>query len=243
MAARNRGVLPLQRDFDPNALRKIKHTITKTIGNEPTKTSIEISVLSIGASRMELISFITEFNRAAKIMKWIDAAALFLKFQMHLQVQDLDVWNTIIGQTQMNLIDFTASQDSFKRSRFMGDSYEQQVKFLKSIKKPKDIEPSLFNALLSYHNLLLRELPGVPAVAADASLSAPKIRQEKFEDASKTTSNTSLQELQDYMQTQSDRDSAKSLAPDKFPKKGNRNNGSYGNNNHNHEGRNQGDRN
>ena len=154
----------------------------------------------------------------------------------------------------MNLTDFKASQDSFKRSRFMGDSYEQQVKFLKSIKKPKDIEPSLFNVLLSYHNLLLRELPGAPAEAAEASLSASEIQriflrsmptswQENFEDASKTTANTSLQELQDYMQTQSDRDSAKSLAPDKFPKKGNGNNGSYGNNNHNHEGRNQGDRN
>jgi hypothetical protein len=66
MAARNRVVLPLQRDFDSSKFDKVKHSFTRTINNISSKTQVEIPRLSIRASWMELVSFITEFRRSAK---------------------------------------------------------------------------------------------------------------------------------------------------------------------------------
>jgi hypothetical protein len=37
MAARNRGVLPLQQDFDSTKLDKDKHSVTRTIGAKSLK--------------------------------------------------------------------------------------------------------------------------------------------------------------------------------------------------------------
>jgi hypothetical protein len=70
MAARNHGVLPLQRDFDSTKLDKVKHSVTRTVGAESSKTQVEIPKLTIGASWMELISFLTEFRRSSITVRW-----------------------------------------------------------------------------------------------------------------------------------------------------------------------------
>jgi hypothetical protein len=75
----------------------------------------------------------------------------------------------------------------------------------------------MFNALLLLHNVLLKELPGAPSNEAEAQFNPPKMHkmflhampiawQDKSSDASKTTHNLIMLELQDYMQSQSETD-------------------------------------
>jgi hypothetical protein len=103
-----------------------------------------------------------------------------------------------------------------KTSKFLDDSYDKQVEFLHTAKKPVDLKPTMFfNALPSFHNVMLAELPGVPQEAANAMFSPTAMQclylhamsvawQEKCEEASKTMHNsTMLVEIQDYMQHQS----------------------------------------
>ena len=70
MAVRIKGVLPLLRDFDPSTLSKVKHSITKTTGSDSVKTQVTIPQLSIGASQMEPLSFLSDFKWSATIVKW-----------------------------------------------------------------------------------------------------------------------------------------------------------------------------
>jgi hypothetical protein len=163
MAARNCGVLPLQRDFDASKFDKVKHSVTHSINNVSSKTQVEIPKLSIGASRMELISFITEFRRSATTMRWTNGPILFETFPMHLQVSDLDTWNIIILNAAQTVVSFGVCLDSLKRSKFLEDAYDKQVTFLRLIKKPVEMEPSAFAPLLLYHNILMAELPGAPS--------------------------------------------------------------------------------
>jgi hypothetical protein len=104
-------------------------------------------------------------------MRWIAGPVLFEKFPMHLQVSNLDTWNILSVSAPQTVVGFNDSLDSLKRSKFLDDAYDRQVDFLCLNKKPKDVEPSAFNAMLNYHNIILAELPGAPPAAPDAMLS------------------------------------------------------------------------
>ena len=177
MATRNCGVLPLQWDFDSTKLDKVKHSVTHTVGTDASKTQVEIPKLSVGATRMELISFCTEFRHSAQIMRWTTGPILFKKFPMHLQVSDLDNWNILSGNSPNTVAGFNTCLDLLKHSKFLDDAYDRQVDFLRLIKKPKDVEPSAFNAMLNHHNILLAELPGAPAPAATAMFNDAEMRR------------------------------------------------------------------
>jgi hypothetical protein len=163
MTARNSGVLSLQRDFNPTKLDRVKHSVARTLGNGSSKTSVEIPKLSIGASRMELISFLTEFRCSDDMMLWTTGpAGLYKKFTIHLQVTDLDAWNIFTTNMPQTVVGLHRCIKSLKTSRFLDNSYDKQVEFLRSIKKPRDLEPRALNALLSFHNVMLADLPGAP---------------------------------------------------------------------------------
>ena len=120
---------------------------------------------------MELLSFLAEFRRSATTMRWTNGPILFEKFPMHLQVSDLDSWNIIILNASITVHGFNACLTSLKRSKFLEDAYDWQIDFLRLIKKPPEMEPTAFIALLLFHNILLAELPGAPLDTAEAQFS------------------------------------------------------------------------
>jgi hypothetical protein len=63
------------------------------------------------------------------------------------------------------------SVESLKTSKFVENSYDKQVEFLCTVKKPRDLEPAICNALLSFHNSMLAQLPVAPQDAANAVFS------------------------------------------------------------------------
>jgi hypothetical protein len=217
MAVRIKGVLPLLRDFDPSTLSKVKHSITKTTGSDSVKTQVTIPQLSIGASQMEPLSFLSDFKRSATIVKWKTGPLLFEKFPMDLQAIHLDTWNLLSANSSQTVPGFTACVDSIKHFKFLDDSYEKQFEFPWLIKKPKNLQPITFSVLLSsYHNALIPELPGAPSYPAEAMFSNAELKclflhsmpitwQNKFEDVSKTTHNSTLIEIVDYMYRQAEK--------------------------------------
>jgi hypothetical protein len=101
MAARSRGVLPLQRDFDSTKFDKVKHSVTHPINNASSKTQVEIPKPSIGASRMEPISFITKFRRSATTMRWTNGPILFEKFPMRISRSQILTPGILLSSTQL----------------------------------------------------------------------------------------------------------------------------------------------
>jgi hypothetical protein len=202
-------VLPLQQDFTSSTLTKTKHSITRTIKNESSKTQVEIRNLSIGASRMELLCFLLDFHHSAATMHWTTGPMLFGKFPMHLQATDLDTWTLAAKPVVHTIVNFHQCIHSIGRTKNLNDSYDHQIEFLQSLQKPSKLDPSMFNALLLLHNLLLKELPGAPQAKAQFAYSSqnapiflhamPIAWKDKFADASKTTHDLMMLKLQDYM--------------------------------------------
>ena len=218
-------MLPLERDFIASSLTRTKHSITRTVNNESSKTTVQIPNLSIGASTMELLCFLREFNRASTIMRWSTGPALFEKFPMHLQGTDLDIWLSTAKPFTETIANFHLCVYRLKQTQFLDDSYNRHLDFLPALHLPKDFDPSRFSALLAFHNLLLSELPGAPSTLSDAQLSSSELKrvylhampspwQEKFSDACKTTSNSTILDIQDYMQRQYDKRIPPEIQPD-----------------------------
>jgi hypothetical protein len=225
LTERNHGVLPLERDFVASSLTRTKHSITRTVKDESSKTTVQIPNLSIGASRMELLCFLQEFNRASTIMGWSTGPIIFEKFPMHLQGTDLDIWLSTAKPFIETVANFHLCVYRLKRTKFLDDSYNRHLDFLRAIRLPKDFDPSRFSALLAFHNLLLSELPGAPSTASEAQLSSSELKrvyllampyawQEKFSDACKTTSNSTILDMQDYMQRQYNKYTPPEIKPD-----------------------------
>jgi hypothetical protein len=213
LTERNHGVLQLERDFDNSSLTRTKHSITRTVKDESSKTTVQIPNLSIGASRMELLGFLQEFNRASTIMRWSTGPVIFEKIPMHLQGTDLDIWLSTAKSFTETVANFHLCVYRLKRTKFLDGSYNRHLDFLRAICLPKDFDPSRFSAVLAFHNLLLSELPGARSTASEAQLSSSELKrvyllampyawQEKFSDACKTTSNSTILDTQDYMQRQ-----------------------------------------
>jgi hypothetical protein len=160
---------------------------------------------------MELLCFLQEFNRASTIMRWSTGPVIFEKNSMHPQGTDLDIWLSTAKPFTKTFANFHLCVYHLKQTKFLDNSYNGHLYFLRAIRLPKDFDPSCFSALLAFHNLLLSELSGAPSTASEAQLSSLELKriyllampyawQEKFSVACKTTSNSTILDMQDYMQ-------------------------------------------
>jgi hypothetical protein len=154
MAARNHGNLPLQRDADSSKFDTVKHSVTPTINYISSKTQAEIPKLSIRASRMEQLYFITEFSRSAKTMRWTIGPILYEKFPMHIQVSDLDTWNILIINAARLVLQHALLLS--RKASFMKMPMTGRSTFYVSSRNPRKW------SLQHSHNILLAELPGAP---------------------------------------------------------------------------------
>jgi hypothetical protein len=130
---------------------------------------------------------------------------------MHLQATDLDTWILAAKPVAHTIVNFHQCIHSLKRTKNLNDSYDHQIEFLQSLQKPSKLDPSMFNALLLLHSMLLKELPGAPSNEAEAQFAyssqnapiflhaMPIAWKDKFADASKTTHDLMMLKLQDYM--------------------------------------------
>ena len=105
-STRSSKVIPLKPDFDAKKLEKIKHTVSRTVNDQMKKVKMEIPKLSVGALHMEMLHFISQFQRSSCIMRWTKGPQLFEKFELHLQAVNDNTWTLQIAQINQNVNNF-----------------------------------------------------------------------------------------------------------------------------------------
>ena len=230
-AVSNQQVLPLKIDFDPKSLERVKHTRQTTdANNNVTKTSVEVPKLSPGASKSEMLYFFGQFKRASRTMGWTTGPVLFEKLEMHLDGSELSDWSRIVDGMNHTVANFNACRENFIGEHFTDTSYDDHIAHLRCIRKPADMTPQEFLRCIKTHNMFLPSLPGAPDDHAELTepeirriylAAMPKMWQGKFEDANMTAANSTLVEIQDYMEKQANKDP---FDPNRKSGKNNRNN-------------------
>ncbi len=160
-------VIPLKPDFDLSKVTKIKHTKEVTDPNGGTeKTTIYIPQLPEDATPYQQLSFFSEFQDAIEIMEWTTGATKFSKIGQHFQgIHRSNCVSAIsdIGNGRSNAA-FNQACEVFLSNTFEASKdYDTQLDYLRSIKKPSDLDPKMFRTLLEIANKQVNMLPGAPA--------------------------------------------------------------------------------
>lgn len=239
-------VIPLKPDFDESGIRRIKHSQSREVGGVSEKTTVEVPKLSEDAGTYELLTFVREFKRAREIMSWTTGPKLFEKFEMHLQGFHRQTWSDEAAGQPQTVVGFDATVLAFKEQLLEKEDYEDQLDFIRELRKPRDMKPGTFLLYLRIQNSMVQELPGAPL--ADAGFNDTQMRriylhampqtwQSKFEDADKTVADTSLNAMRTYFDKQHVKDPYKQ-ENNKNSNKKNQDSQNQGNANRNSGGRN-----
>lgn len=211
------AVIPLKPDFDSSKLVRVKHTISSTDddGNYE-KTSVMVPELHEDSTQYQFLHFIRQFRSAMTAMNWDTGTKCFQKFKTHLEGEFDALWDDICAELDTNSMeDFEIALLAFKAEQFEDEDYDQQMEYLRSVKKPGDVSPKRFLQLLRIQNNMLKELPNAPDALpgfTDTELrriylqAMPVAWQDRFENADKTVATTTLQSMRAYFEKQAAKD-------------------------------------
>ena len=211
-----RIVIPLEPDYDETQVTRIKHSVTVTRDNITEKTSVEVPKLPANATRMQTLAFVEKFEHAVETMSWTTGAKKFENFKKHLEgIQDAK-WNIVVQGRARTNAEFEEALDEFLKTTFDEyNDYDDQIEYLRSIRKPSYMDPMTFQQNLTVANELLKQIPGAPDV--DPGLdeeelkriymkSMPVAWRKKYKDAGKQTRNEDLNEIRTYFEGQAAED-------------------------------------
>ena len=155
-------VIPLKPDYDESKVSKIKHKRTVRNNNEEEVYSVEVPKLSEGYTKYELLNFVREFREAATTMGWTNGPTLYQKFLLHLTGINRSDWNTIIDGGPRTVNSFNENLGEFVSKSFTGQDYNDQMDYLRALRKPKDMDPATFERYFRIANTLVSLLPDAP---------------------------------------------------------------------------------
>ena len=150
------------------------------------------------------------------------------------------MWELLVNARNATVNNFELTLNEFKRELLEGYNNEDQMDYLRNLKKPGKMEPSQFLLKLRAANRMATQLPNVPEDEEGFSdqqlrrvfLSAmPRTWQDNFENASLTIYNSTLQEIRTYMDRQSVKDP---YVPRAKPHEGGAHGNAQGRNDRNH---------
>ena len=209
---RQKPVIPFDYEIEnPSTIEYIRHQFRE----DDDIIEERIPKLREDASPYEILHFLNTFQRARTTMSWTTGPKLYQKFQLHLSDYHLEVWYLFMNDRAHTVVRFDAHLKEFKTELLQGYSYEDQMDYLRSLKKPGAMEPSQFLLKLRAANRLATQLSNRPAVDTgfnDLQLkrvflaAMPKAWQENFENANLTVHNTIIQDMRTYMDRQSIKD-------------------------------------
>ena len=210
-----RLLIPLRPDYDPADVQYIKHSRKETINGVEEYEEESVPRLSDDASPYYCLEFFASFARTRRNFQWTNGPRLFRKFGAHLngtfntdwlsQIEDLDDPDRTVER-------FDTELNTLKTSALQGYHYDDQIEHLRALKKPLGMKPSEFGRLLKNANNMAKQLPDVPADAGFSDSerkrvffnAMPQAWQKNFKNAGKTLANSSITEIQTYMDTQAD---------------------------------------
>ncbi len=127
-------------------------------GNEDT-TEDKIPKLSKEASLHEILQFLNAFQRVRRTMDWTTGPKLVQKFPMHLTGYHLDIWEQVAAGQPAPVDGFNETLQTFKTELLRGYTYEDQMDYLRSLRKTGKMEPSRFLLKLRAANRMATQLP------------------------------------------------------------------------------------
>ncbi len=95
-------------------------------------------------------------------MSWTTGLKLYQKFPMHLTGYHLDMWEQLAAEQAATVDGFNETLQTFKTELLQGYMYEDQMDYLRSLKKPGKMEPSQFLPKLRAANRMATQLPDAP---------------------------------------------------------------------------------
>ncbi len=213
---RKKPLIPF--DYEPDHTTPvvyIKHQLRTR--NEDNGYIVEDNIpkLNEDASPYEILQFLSTFQRVRKAMGCTTGSKLYQKFPIHLHDYHLDVWELVSGDRTHTVAHFNAQLQGFKLELLRGYRYEEQMNYLRSLKKPGKMEPSQFLLKLRSANRMAIQLPD--ALEFDQGFSDLQLRrvflaampsswQDHLEDANLDVDNTTIEETRNYMDKQSNKD-------------------------------------
>ena len=128
---------------------------------------------------------------------------LYQKFRMHLEGYHLELWETINDGKNRTVDNFCAGLTEFKNELLADYTYEDQMDYLRKVKKPPKLTPSKFLNKLRMHNRLVVQLPDAPAqpgfsadqIKRQFLAAMPRTWRNKFANANMTLANTTIKSM------------------------------------------------
>ncbi len=148
-------------------------------------------------------------------MGWTTGPKRYQKFPIRLHDYHLDVWELLTGDRTHTVAHFNAQLQEFKLELQRGYKYEEQMNYLRSLKKSDKMEPSQFLLKLRLANRMAIQLLDAPEFEQGLSdlqlrrvffAAMPSSWQDHFEDANFDVDNTTIEDIKNYMDKQSNKD-------------------------------------
>jgi hypothetical protein len=131
-------------DYDDSKIEFIKHQLTTKVENVTETVEEPVPKLSASATPSEILKFLNTFNRVRANLSWTTGPKLFQHFPMHIKGYHYDMWEVITDSVTKNVSQFNKCLGEFKAELLEGYNYEDQMDYLRDIKKPSQMQPSKF---------------------------------------------------------------------------------------------------
>ena len=157
---RKKPVIPF--DFEPDysiPMEYIRHQLRTRTENDEDVVEEKLQRLHEEASPYEILQFFSAFQRVRSSMNWAEGPKLYQKFPLHLNDYHLEIWESLTNQRDRTTDNFNLQLQEFKAELLRGYKYEDQMNYLRSLKKPGKMEPSQFLLKLRATNRMATQLP------------------------------------------------------------------------------------
>jgi len=154
MSSKNKrlAIIPFEADFDESKASFITHKRSMTQEGVTETVEEKIMKLHEEASPFEILKFLHSFRKARTAMAWLTAPKLFQKFPLHLDGYHLEMWESVLEAIQAKLEEdadlavenFDDAITAFKEEVLQGYHYEDQMDYLRGLKKPGNMSPGKF---------------------------------------------------------------------------------------------------
>ncbi len=142
---RSNPVIPFDYEPEkPKAGEFIKHQLRMQAQDNEDIIEDQIPKLSEEASPYEILQFLSIFQRVRRTMNWTTGPKLYQKFPVHLSGYHLDVWELPTNDRTATVANFNDQLQEFKSELLQGYTDEDQMDYLRTLKKPGNMGPSQF---------------------------------------------------------------------------------------------------
>ena len=191
-------------DFQDLAKAKVQHTDDRGVNRK-----IEVPVAD-GSSFKGVLYTIREFNAASNTLMMTNGPDLFNNFRLCLVGNAKEEWDIVIQDQDQTLDGFTEMIRRFKLVFTTHETKEIMLEYLQSVSKPKDMEVHAFVRRMQSINRYIADMPddNLPPSLNEMQLknsvfhAMPLSWQQAFSQSSRRLSDSSLEEIIEYMETQ-----------------------------------------